>query len=381
MACHPLPRSFYEGGGLQSLRHRFDGASDASGVESDFFSYSSASSATAVSRTKENTAASLGRLSDNSIPVKNTRSKYVSPPSKNPRHTVHAGDLLVAKDYSSEHRPSSRVYNIHHSPYLPHPEPFSEKNSRTNRAGIPSDDFDLRQEVMSCIAKSIGLLQPPMSGSDSASGSPAMAAQDTRRPAGPVNFNSPFSSLSLLDIGDDTSSMTGTSSVFSTGDYMRGIDNEVEILCYPAGSTLAKAGEANTGDSCEWAPAKIIAYFCIGLFYVIDGFLEILLPAEAKDNETKSLNTPSSHQDPEHFKDERSKAKVLFTVKPGGIAGYLGVNLLLCVPWNQGSKHNAQLHYAMRPLMWILGQKLILLLVSFPLMLWKGYWRNVQLFC
>jgi lysophospholipid hydrolase len=328
MACHPLPRSFYEGGGLQSLRHRFDGASDASGVGSDIFSYSSSSSTTAVSRTRENSATSLGRISDNPIPVRNTRSKYVPPPSrKNSRHTVHAGDLLVAKDNGSEHRPSSRVYNIHRSPYLPQPEPFSDKNSRTNRAGIPSDDFDLRQEVMSCIAKSIGLLQPPMSGSDSASGSPPLAAEDTRRPTGPVNFNSPFSSLSLLDIGDDASSVTGTSSVFSTGDYMRGIDNEVEILCYPAGSTLAKAGEANTGEFCDTAPSKTATYFCIGLYYVIDGFLEILLPAELKDPEA---NNPNSRHDSDSFKDERSKAKVLFTVKPGGIAGYLGAILPLC---------------------------------------------------
>ncbi|EKM84018.1 hypothetical protein AGABI1DRAFT_33142 [Agaricus bisporus var. burnettii JB137-S8] len=308
MACHPLPRSFYEGGGLQNLRHRFDGgASSTSNVESDYFSYSSASSATAVSRTRQKTSTSLGKISDNPIPVKSTRSKDVSPLLKTPRNTVQAGDLLVAKDYGgAHHRSSSRVYSIHQSPYIPYSEPPFDKNSRANKSGVPSDDFDLREEVMSCIAKSIGLLQPPISGSDSASGSPPMQAQDARRPTGPINFNSPFSSLSLLDVGDDASSMTGTSSIFSSGDYMRGIENEVEILCYPAGSILAKAGEANTG-----------------LFYVIDGFLEILLPAEMKDNETKSSSTTSSYQSSESVKDEHSKPKVLFTVKPGGIAGYL----------------------------------------------------------
>lgn len=49
-------------------------------------------------------------------------------------------------------------------------------------------------------------------------------------------------------MGDDTSSMTGTSSVVSNGDYMRGLDNEVEILYYAAGSTLVKAGEVNAGE-------------------------------------------------------------------------------------------------------------------------------------
>lgn len=70
-----------------------------------------------------------------------------------------------------------------------------------------------------------------------------------------------------------------------------------------------------------------VTYSCIGLFYVIDGFLEILLPAEMKDNETKSSSTTSSYQSSESVKDEQSKPKVLFTVKPGGIAGYLGTIL------------------------------------------------------
>ena len=34
----------------------------------------------------------------------------------------------------------------------------------------------------------------------------------------------------------------------SNGDYMRGLDNEVEILYYQAGSILAKAGEVNAGE-------------------------------------------------------------------------------------------------------------------------------------
>jgi len=111
-----------------------------------------------------------------------------------------------------------------------------------------SEDFDLREEVMSCIAKSIGLLQPPLSGSDSVEGSPGSPPTDPRRGSTATSsFNSPFGSLSLLDIADDLSSMTGGSSVASSGNYLHGLDNEVEILFYPAGTTLVKAGEANTG--------------------------------------------------------------------------------------------------------------------------------------
>ncbi|KXN88897.1 Lysophospholipase NTE1 [Leucoagaricus sp. SymC.cos] len=277
IAYHPLPNSFYEGGGLQYLRQRFDGAaSEASPPDSDYFSYTSTTSVTAVSDSKESSAASLGKITDNPIPVKGHRSRLVSPPAKNSRHMVQAGDLLIAKGHASEeYRPLSRTYSILNTPRLSRLPEWAEKERDSpsisgNR--VSPEEFDLREEVMSCIAKSIGLLQPPMSGSDSADGSPHLPPLDARH-------------------------------------YMRGLDNEVEILFYAAGSTLAKAGEVNAG-----------------LFYVIEGFLDILLPGEKKDNgseHNKSPNLTSPHSDPPYPQKEKPKSKVLFTVKPGGIAGYL----------------------------------------------------------
>jgi lysophospholipid hydrolase len=111
---------------------------------------------------------------------------------------------------------------------------------------IPVDDFDLRDEVMSCIAKSIGLLQPPLSGADSVEASPAFPATESGRGG---SFSSSFGSLSLLDLRDDSSSLTGGSLSLTNGGYMSGLDNEVEILFFAAGSTLAKAGERNTGNN------------------------------------------------------------------------------------------------------------------------------------
>jgi lysophospholipid hydrolase len=108
------------------------------------------------------------------------------------------------------------------------------------------DDFDLREEVMSCIAKSIGLLQPTLSGSDSVEASPALTSTESRK-SSTTAFSSPFTSLSLLDAQDDMSSLLGSSSIAPAGDYMSGLNNEVEILFYPAGTVLAKAGEINSG--------------------------------------------------------------------------------------------------------------------------------------
>jgi lysophospholipid hydrolase len=112
---------------------------------------------------------------------------------------------------------------------------------------LAGDDFDLRDEVMSCIAKSIGLLQPPLSGGDSVEASPAFPATDgIRSQSG--SYTSSFGSLSLLDLRDDTSSMTGGSSSVTADGYMSGLDNEIEILFFAAGTALAKAGERNTGN-------------------------------------------------------------------------------------------------------------------------------------
>jgi len=70
-----------------------------------------------------------------------------------------------------------------------------------------------------------------------------------------------------------------------------------------------------------------------GLYYVIDGFLDILLPEKEEkakvpvkvpeqddidaDNENEPWRTPS-------LGVKQAPQKLLFTVKPGGIAGYLG---------------------------------------------------------
>jgi lysophospholipid hydrolase len=108
------------------------------------------------------------------------------------------------------------------------------------------DDFDLRDEVMMCIAKSMGLQQPPLSGEVSAEASPAFGATSVTEKLRMTSLSSFGSLSSLMDMGDDMSTMTGASSVTGNGD-MSGLDNEVEILFFAAGSTLARVGERNTG--------------------------------------------------------------------------------------------------------------------------------------
>lgn len=325
IACHPLPASFYEGGGLQYLRQRFDGTTtrDSNG-ENDYFNLpppKEAGKAKPPILSKEKLAESPAPM--RSSPFRTSASRF----------EVQAGDLhtTAAPQLSETYRPLTRSFSILNTPRLPRStfSPLNQEN-KDAPARLSGDEFDLRDEVMSCIAKSIGLLQPPLSQADSVEASPAFPPTDGRRsPGGP--FNSSFGSLSLLDLGDDSSSMTGGSSSINASGYMSGLDNDVEILFFAAGSTLAKAGERNTG-SCIYLSLSMLnsALFSIGLFYVIEGFLDILLPIEeARTSTPLNAKTPGvpdldSRSVPGTIPDGSQSHKLLFTVKPGGIAGYLG---------------------------------------------------------
>ncbi|KAI0783411.1 patatin-domain-containing protein [Abortiporus biennis] len=311
IACHPLPSSFYEGGGLKSLRQRFDGVTTQpdSDNHTDYFSY--ASSSRNSSKSSVNSMGSqvetIAKLSDSPSPLRSPIRGHSS------RQQVQAGDLLSSTAHTSEiFRPLARSRNSLFTPKTHSRDLSFDFEDHVVQPPL-EDEFDLRDAVMSCIAKSIGLLQPPLSGEESVEASPAFPPSDGARSRSSGLFKSSFGSLSLLDIGnDETSSMTG-STASTAHDGMVGLDNEVEILFYPAGSILVKAGERNTG-----------------LFYVIEGFLDILLPSDdnSDENKTKPSTQPSERKfgrspSPQLNTKSNDSPKPLFTVKPGGIAGYL----------------------------------------------------------
>lgn len=299
IACHPLPASFYEGGGLQYLRQRFDDvAIQGSDSESEYLNLAPSLGLSSANSGYTSSVISRESLTDSPLAMRGI-------PIRAPRNQVQAGDLHTSTGQGSDGYKLARSFSILETPRLQKSDPLQTR--------LIHEEFDLREEVMSCIAKSIGLLQPPMSGNESIEDSPAFLPFDHMRPANGV-FPSPFGSLSLLETADDgASSITGTSSTTTNG-YMSGLDNEVEILFFSAGSTLVKAGERNTG-----------------LYYVVDGFLDILLRAEesrpnhasygtrSTSSDTNSLYTSDHKQEPEAAQSR----KLLFTVKPGGIAGYL----------------------------------------------------------
>jgi len=240
IAIHPLPASFYESGGLEKLRQRFDQSprTDDTGPSEIVNALASPRSASQKKSGKKPNGGSIlageRQRASSSQPRPNIRSPLSS------RKLVQAGDLLSTVGHPSEvFGPKSFARFV--TPRHTRRESMygSDTDASANGDALPPDDFNLKEEVMSCIAKSIGLIQPPSIG-DEFLESPPLPASD---PGGSL-FRSPYGSLSLLEmVNDGASSVTGSS---STGE-MTGLDNEVEIRFFPAGSTLIHAGERNAG--------------------------------------------------------------------------------------------------------------------------------------
>ncbi|KAK7063789.1 lysophospholipase NTE1 [Favolaschia claudopus] len=319
IACYPLPASFYEGGGLQQLRQRFDGTATSEDRDDYFTVTGSTPVMSPLPQSASSSGESLNSGSNSKVKIATPNPQRPSSSESGPfrihtRNAVNAGDLMTSANQLNDMYPSfKRTLSVLNTPRVSRDQ-FPDAIHSRRSASMSGDEFDLRDEVMSCIARSIGLLQPPISGGESVEASPAFLPYDaaSRRASNSEQlFSSSFGSLSLLDLGDDSSSITGSSTIASGDGSMSGLDNEVEILFFPAGSTLAKAGELNTG-----------------LFYVIEGVLDILLPEDETPVRKTTGDAPPSVADAEPWrtpgvKRKRPRQKLLFTAKPGGIAGYL----------------------------------------------------------
>ncbi|KZV84312.1 patatin-domain-containing protein [Exidia glandulosa HHB12029] len=327
LACHPLPDDFYARGGLQTLRHRLDALADADSSDEDDEDYFGNATQPSVQAAKLRVDTKpRQRVLDTQEVVESPVSKAPPPftpyKSHGSRSAMNAGDLLTMTGHAS-------------APYLPSNRPVSVVQtggkkvshlpSALTRSVGPGDvEFNLRDEVMGCIAKSIGLLQPPLGGSDSSAGADALGSPGVfsmRSGASSVSgqhrplFNASFGGgLPMAMSHDESSSSLAGMSSSNDSLYPSGLDNDVEILFFAAGSSLVTAGEKNAG-----------------LFYVIDGFLDVSLPSDesssddhvprTKERSTSTASKPTTSNS--NSQPNEPEGRHLFTVKPGGIAGYL----------------------------------------------------------
>lgn len=368
-----LPSEFYGNSAVEQLRRRFHPA----GQSSDAWrsgrqdpvqlpseraetplgpgasSISCASSTSGGPSRSGSTSGGMSRTASVSVPPRETASPSVFTPSASmrpDRRAVGPGDLLSLGSGALEEQPAGGV------------RPSEELLGLRAPIEGPQMLADLRDNVMECISQSIGLTPavlnervPP-----SAAASPFLSSADQQvyRSA----YATVFSSLSRPDsvsaaTSDESSSMhaAGLSSSTPTGALMSA-ENEVRIRYFPAGTVLARAGEVNAG-----------------LFYVIDGHLDVMLPDDGNHedqhgplgadataasprppHEADAFAVPVSdkvgnaldgtktgrRRQPMHSstaayvqqsrEQEQSASRVLFTVGRGGIAGYL--SSLLGVP-------------------------------------------------
>ncbi|ETN38144.1 uncharacterized protein HMPREF1541_07768 [Cyphellophora europaea CBS 101466] len=201
------------------------------------------------------------------------------------------------------------------------------------RQDTSNEDSMFRESVLQSMIKALGLSENLKENSRrvpaSVEQSPRMVSFDAKKQT--AVFNNAFGFIDAYDgsVDGDTESITASLASLSQG---RNLDDEliddVEIVFFPKGSVLVEQGERNPG-----------------LYYVIDGFLDVSIPVDEKEEKGVLLESGArrtSRDAPPHLRrsqtstsrkpsmpgqtrePRRQAQKSLFLVKPGGMAGYIG---------------------------------------------------------
>lgn len=264
---------------------------------------------------------------------------------------VSAGDLLTnthlprGAGRSGRYSFSQPVQQDHRNPKTPLEagtfNPFASPLVRPavlHRQESIDEATVFRESVLDCMFKAIGLtdLENPVPKPQSVEQSPRLVSFDARRQK--AVFSNAFGFIDPYEASrdGDTESMvsaSGQSTMSLNGqNLVEEIVNDVEIVYFPKGAVLVEQGERNPG-----------------LYYVIDGFLDVGIPVEEEHQEHNvlgTLPTTPGTTDAELFGEpslkrstnktsasylnlndqgKRKKGrKSLFLTKPGGLAGYLG---------------------------------------------------------
>ena len=213
----------------------------------------------------------------------------------------------------------------------------SFQNGRLHRQESLNEDIIFRDSVLACMIKALGLSwdakDPIRKGPISVEQSPRLVSYDSKRQT--AIFNNAFGFIDPYDgsaDGDSESGVSASASSFNASgrNLSEELIDDVEIVFFPKGSVLVEQGERNPG-----------------VYYVIDGFLDVIIPVEEKEDKGTLVNANGRANSRDEFpkkagrqssrsarrgstsgvsKERRKNAvqKSLFLIKPGGIAGYIG---------------------------------------------------------
>ncbi|OQE46124.1 hypothetical protein PENCOP_c001G08092 [Penicillium coprophilum] len=203
------------------------------------------------------------------------------------------------------------------------------------------EDAIFRESILDCIMNAIGLTEGTQDNlrksSHSGEASPRLLSYDNRRQkavfSNAFGFMDPYEGSGDGETESVMSSMSvtsagGTSPVINLREDLR---HDMEVVYFPQGSVLVEQGERHPG-----------------LYYVIDGFLDVGIPANERDDTLIGSSHGSASQAQEGLfpklrrtttassrtasgatgsNDPRRKTqsrKSLYLIKPGGIQGYVG---------------------------------------------------------
>lgn len=210
------------------------------------------------------------------------------------------------------------------------------------REAVDEDNL-FRESILDCMFKSIGLTSTSTGSNirepDSSQASPRLFSYDQRRHRSGFGSNAFGFMDSFEGSGDgDTESMASGMSMqpgVNINLLAHDMKDEVDIVFFPKGSVLVEQGERNPG-----------------LYYVIDGFLDIcttvedrspdILHSSRKDSSDDSIYEGSASSKPrapstsrfsvpemgggpaDGKKKKKMRRQSVALIKPGGLAGYVG---------------------------------------------------------
>ncbi|WAO95146.1 Lysophospholipase NTE1 [Fusarium falciforme] len=208
------------------------------------------------------------------------------------------------------------------------------------RESVDEDNL-FRASILECMFKSLGLDSNASASREpeSMEGSPRLVSLDQRRSKNLYSHNNAFGFMGPYDGSADGETESVTSSGMALHTPVNAqvlahdMRDEVEIVFFPKGSVLVEQGERNPG-----------------LYYVVDGFLDIGTTSDddphniLQSNGIGSLQPDPSSPDPSEMgsfpnlaKTEAARERVesqsqtpakhrrsVALVKPGGLAGYIG---------------------------------------------------------
>lgn len=258
-------------------------------------------------------------------------------------HGVSPGDLLSTIQLS-RFGPSVTQFPHIHTPLMEKErDPFQPAAGREGRPGTfqrkesVDEDTLFRESILDCMMKGIGLTEGSRDALRKGNGdaSPRMLSYDTRRQK--AVFSNAFGFIDPYEAtadGETDSMMSmsvtsagGTSPVINLREELR---HDIEVVYFPQGSVLVEQGERHPG-----------------LYYVIDGFLDVGIPAHNGGDDligSSHSSGPQGQDDPlpklrrtatgtsrmstvNVTGDSRRKGqsrKSLYLIKPGGMQGYVG---------------------------------------------------------